>query len=77
MLRQLGAIKRHLAGNDRHRRMRVDKKAVTKAGGAAHRGIAVGGDPDRRVRLLHRAAGHRDIGELADLVFKGDVVLGP
>ena len=57
--------------------MRVDKPAVAEACGAPDRAVVVGREPDRRVGLLDRPAGHRDVVELADIVLEADIVLGP
>src|SRR5262249_49817834 len=57
--------------------MRVDEPAVAEARRSTHRPVGVGGRPDRRMRLLDRPAGHRDIGQLADVVLKADIVFGP
>src|SRR5438270_81392 len=57
--------------------MRVDKPAVAEARGALYCAVVVGGEPDRRIWLLDRSAGHCHIGQFADVVLEADIVLGP
>jgi hypothetical protein len=57
--------------------MRVDEPAVAETRRPTHRPVVVGGEPDRRMRLLDRPAGHRDIGKFADVALAADIVLGP
>src|SRR6516165_12787300 len=74
---KLGTVYRELPSDFGYRRVRVDEPAVAEVRSTAHRAIVVGGEPDRRVGLLNRAAGHRDVGQLADFVLAADMVLGP
>ncbi len=57
--------------------MWVDEPRVTDACGALDGRIVVGGHPDGRTRLLHRADVHVHVVEPAIFAFEADGVLGP
>src|SRR5262249_39220475 len=75
--RELFTVERKLTRDLSDRGVRVDEPTVAKPCRSAHRAVIIGGEPDRRMGLLDRPAGHRDIGQLTDVVLKADTVLGP
>src|SRR6185503_757631 len=71
------AVHAHLALEHGQLGVRVDDPRVAEARGPDHRGVVVRGEPDRRVRPLHRAQHHARAGQVEEAPVMRHLVARP